>query len=603
MKSILHIQLLFLISNGIYAQVERYSYHDDENKKIKEIYHVRDTFSNVLEGAYLSYYINGNIESRGLFSNNETVGEWEFYYETGKLRMVGNLKTGSNDGYWKYYFENGEKSMEGEISGKKRRGEWKIYYESGELKEQGNFEDNKREGSWTGYYEDGNKKSETHYAYGKGKITEYYAMGEKKAKGSKSGAKSVGHWQYYFKSGKLQAEGEYQNGKRTGPWVYYHENGQVAAKGDFLNGAAQGEWLYYHDNGQISSKGEFVRGKKSGYWGIFNDDGSLKGETEYKNGNGVYTEYYPDKSVKIRGTIAGGKNHGVWRYYYEDNKLEGVCDFVDGRGEYFGYYPDGTLQTKGIIDNGQKVGKWELYRDNGTLSGYYRPIYNEQKIIADEAPQPRVVREYGVGEYRFKRKKFNYFDAKINEFQGVIVQTNPFLSFLGRVPFGVEFYLQERLGHEVEFEGIRDPFYTPDEDVALDEVFDRGYSLAIKQKFYNPDNRYGLWYFGHEIRFTNISHYANVSPASPPEDIMRASASERKIEYSVILGYRLMQSTTNRGFTVDSFISLGTGYRDFSIDQGFDNVFEDLDQDTITLAFNFGLNIGYAFALGPRRRR
>ena len=592
-----------MVSNVVQAQVERHSFHDEDNKKIKEIYHVQDTFSNVLEGTYLSYHINGNMESRGQFSNNETVGEWEFYYETGKLRMIGNLKPGSNNGYWQYYFENGQKSMEGEISDKKRKGEWKIYYESGELKEQGNFEDNKREGIWTGYYEDGNKKSETNYAFGKGKTTEYHATGEKKAKGFKSGTKNTGRWQYYFESGKLQAEGAYQNGKKVGSWVYYHENGQVSARGEYVNDEAEGEWLYYHDNGQISSKGEFVQGKKSGYWGIFEDDGSLKGQTEYKNGSGIYTEFYPDSTVKIRGMIVKGKNQGVWRYYYRDKKLEGVCDFVDGRGEYFGYYPDGTLQTKGIIDNGQKVGRWELYRNDGTLSGYYRPIYNEKELVPTEATQPRVVREYGVGEYRFKRKKFDYFDPKINEFQGVIVQSNPFLSFLGRVPFGVEFYLQERLGYEVEFEGIRDPFYMADEDVALNEVFDRGYSLAIRQKFYNSDKRYGLWYFGHEIRFTNLSHYANVNVEPFPGDIMRASASERKIEYSIILGYRLMQSTTGKGFTVDSFVSIGTGFRDFKIDRDFNNVFEDVNQNTLTLAFNFGLNIGYTFALGPKRRR
>ena len=593
----------FILTTVAQAQIERYTWHDEEKNKIKEVYHVRDTFANILEGTYLSYHINGRMESRGHFSNNETVGKWEFYYETGNLKMAGNLKPGSNDGYWEYYFENGKKSMEGEITGKRRRGEWKIYYESGELKEQGSFKDNKREGIWIGFYEDGNKKSETNYTYGNGNSTEFYASGEKRARGPKSDARNVGLWRFFYKDGSLEAEGHYQNGKKTGDWKYYHKNGQLSAAGRFLSGEADGAWLYYHENGQVSTKGEFIEGRKSGYWGLFNDDGSVKGETQYENGKGVYREFYPGGNVKVQGMITEEKNQGKWKYYYEDGKLEGECNFIDGRGEYFGYYPDGTLQTKGIIDNGQKVGRWELYRNDGTLSGYYKPIYNQANIQLARAPQPRIVREYGVADYRFRGKKFKYFDPKINEFHGVIVQGNPFFSFLGRVPFGVEFYLQERLGHEFEFEGIRDPFYMSDDDVAKDEVFERGYALAMKQKFYNPDDKYGLWYFGHEVRFTNLNHFANVNTPSSPESLVRASASERKLEYSVMLGYRLMQNTTDKGFTVDGFLSVGTGYRYFDVDDGFDQVFDELNQGNISFAFNFGVNIGYTFALARGRRR
>ncbi|MEM6523951.1 MAG: toxin-antitoxin system YwqK family antitoxin [Bacteroidota bacterium] len=589
--------IFFIVfSHSLLAQVERYTYHDDLKTKTKEVFQVKDTVSNVLEGTYTSYYINGNIESKGRFEDNETVGVWEFYYETGRLKMTGNLKKGTNDGYWTYFFENGDRSMEGEISNKKRRGPWKIYYESGALKEEGNFVDNKREGLWTGYYEDGNKRSEIDYTYGKGRSTEFYSTGEKRAEGPKSGSKNVGLWRYFFKNGNVQAEGLHENGKKTGDWKYYFKDGSLAASGTFKNNQAEGKWSYFHENGQKSSEGVFVGGQKDGYWGLFSENGKLKGETTYETGDGIYKEYYPSGKLKLEGQVDNDINQGLWKYYYEGGQLEGECNFTDGRGEYLGYYPDGTLQTKGIIDDGKKIGRWELYKNDGSLSGYYKPIYDQPEL---SEYQPRQSKKYGVGEYKFRGRRFKHFDSRINEFQGVILQSNPIMSFLGRVPFGVEFYLQERLGHEFEFEGIRDPFYTLDDDVALDEIFSRGYGMALKQKLYNP-SKYGLWYFGHELRFSNVSHFANVS--TPLEIVRRASASEQKIEYSIILGYRLMQNTAGKGFTVDSFVSLGTGYRNFDVSEQDRNSFDELDMGTVPLTFNFGLNIGYAFSFGSRGR-
>ncbi len=370
----------------------------------------------------------------------------------------------------------------------------------------------------------------------------------------------------------------------------------MAASGSFSNGEPEGKWSYYHENGERSSEGIFVDGQKDGYWGLFSSDGKLKGETSYTDGEGIYKEYYPSGKLKLQGKVIVDVNHGLWKYYYEGGQLEGECNFQNGRGEYIGYYPDGTLQTKGIIDNGKKVGRWELYKNDGSLSGYYKPIYGQPELSEYQAREPR---KYGVGAYKFRSRKNKNFEAKITEFQGVILNTNPIMSFLGRVPFGVEFYLQERLGHEFEFEGIRDPFYILDEDAAVDEVFSRGYGMALKQKLYNP-SQYGLWYFGHELRFSNISHFVNVNTTQ--ENIRRASASEQKIEYSIMLGYRLMQNTAGKGCTIDSFVSLGTGFRYFDVSAEDESNFNELPMEKVPLTFNFGLNIGYTFAFGKRGR-
>lgn len=605
MKAVLVTLLAILSAYMSNAQVTQYSYHDKDGKKIKEIYQVLDTITNILEGKYLSYHLNGNIESKGNFHNNETVGSWEFYFETGKLKMIGDLsEENPKSGMWKYFFENGEVQMTGQITDQKREGEWQFFFESGQLKEKGRFTNNKREGTWHSYYEDGRQKTTTNYTYDKGRCTEYYASGEKRAEGPKSGSRSSGLWKYFYQNGVIQAEGHYKAGKKIGDWTYFHKNGEVSARGSFDIDKASGNWTYYHENGEVSSKGEFQKGDKSGHWSLFDSDGTLKGETNFKEGVGQYVEYYSSGAIRMKGAIKRDKNNGKWQYFYESGELEGECDFVEGKGTYFGYYRDGTLQTKGIIEDRKKTGKWELYKEDGRLSGYYRPSLDGTEITStDSAVKPKENRKYGVGEYRFHKKKFKYFDKKVNEFQGFIVGGNPFFTFLGRIPIGFELYSQERLGHEFEFEGLRDPFFSEDSAVPFGDLYSRGYAMAIRQKFYTPKGQYGLIYFGHEVRFKSLNHFSNLSISALPDNVTRASASEDVFLYSLMVGYRLFRNTRNQGFTVDSFISIGTGFRNFKVsNEDFEAQFNELNQNKVPIAFNFGINIGHVFPFGGRGR-
>src|SRR6185436_19329643 len=119
---ILIFSLSVPLASAIGQVITRFTYHDAEKKNIKEAYQVKDTINNVLQGRYVSYFLNGHIESKGQFVNNETTGIWEFYYETGNLKMRGVLRQNSNYGLWEYFYENGQKSMEGTIEGRQREG-------------------------------------------------------------------------------------------------------------------------------------------------------------------------------------------------------------------------------------------------------------------------------------------------------------------------------------------------------------------------------------------------------------------------------------------------------------------------------------------------
>lgn len=571
----------------------RQTYHDAAKKYIKEVYKVKDTIRNVLHGPYISYYMNGNIESKGNFSNNETSGVWEFFFETGSLRMRGILKQSANYGMWEYFYESGQKSMEGTINGKNREGVWTMYYENGKVKEVGEYVNNKRNGLWRSYYEDGTTvRGEITYSDDFGRYTEYDQAGKVLSEGPKMGTRQVGHWRYYSPlDGTLESEGDFENNRRNGDWINYYPGGNIASKGKYENDVPAGKWEYFFEDGKVSASGQYLGGQREGYWSAFSNSGEKENDATYVNGTGEYREYYKSGKLKAKGLIVNNHRHGHWEYYYEDGKLEGEADYENGKGTYRGYYPDGTVQTKGQVEEEKRVGTWEIYERDGKLSGYYKPFYSEKNIGNEVAELAK--KETPVA--RVKGKHFDYFDARSNEFRGVILGGNPVLMFAGRFPVGAEFYSQERLGHEFEFIGIRDPFFEADGRVAADKPFQRGYSIAIKQKFYNEE-RVGMWYFGHEVRFTNLGHFVNVMTPLLPARAITISATDQRIEYGVLLGYRLMQRNDKKGFTMDMFISGDAGYRSVDMREEYEPNFNDVKQSKFVTSLHLGLNIGYVFS-------
>lgn len=569
----------------------RRTWHDAAKKHIKEVYQVKDTISNIPHGKYTSYYLNGSVESKGQFTNNETTGVWEFYYETGKLKMRGILRHNANYGKWEYFYESGQKSMEGTVNGRNREGIWRMYYENGQLHEEGEYHSDKRIGLWKTFYEDGALRGEIDYDDDFGTYTEYYHSGKIAGVGPMSGVRRVGHWRLFAEDGTLQAEGDYLNGKKHGDWTTYYPSGTVSSKGKYLHDQPDGKWEYFDEKGKVTSSGEFLGGVKNGVWKTLHPDGSVKSEALYIEGSGEFREFYPNGKLKVKGRIVDGRKEGLWEYFYEDGKREGQCEYTNNKGVYYGYYPNGSLRTKGTIEGDQKTGTWELYENDGKLAGYYRPFYEDRKLGSEIAAlatsEPRRTPS--------RKKGLSHFSARSNEFRGLIMGGNPVMVFAGRFPGGVEFYLQERLGHEFEFVGIRDPFFRSDIRIPAGKLYDRGYSITVKQKLYNA-MKAGMWYFGHEVRFTNVGHFTNVMFTQTPENVFTATAVEQRIEWGLLIGYRIMRHNNAAGFTIDTFFSANAGYRGFDVDENLASWFSELDQSRLSTSLHFGLNFGKVFS-------
>ena len=97
-----------------------------------------------------------------------------------------------------------------------------------------------------------------------------------------------------------------------------------------------------------------------------------------------------------------------------------------------------------------------------------------------------------------------------------------------------------------------------------------------------------------------MSYYNKIIDSTISLNPISLSKNENKIEYSVLVGNRVMRDSRKEGFTMDIFIGIGVGYRDIHNSwQGhsnYENVyFHDVKNRFFTIPFRFGVNIGYVF--------
>jgi hypothetical protein len=193
---------------------------------------------------------------------------------------------------------------------------------------------------------------------------------------------------------------------------------------------------------------------------------------------------------------------------------------------------------------------------------------------------------------------FRYFKSRINERHSVILAANPVGLLVEQLPASVEWYTQERLGYELTCHLIRDPFLSGLEKVPNGQLIQRGMGISFKQKFYQYDGNIGMFYFGHELRFTHLSHLVNTY-----DDALQANRTlkliERRYEYSLLVGNRLIERSGGPGLTLDVFGGIGLGYR--TTDSMFENtqsnnlLFDSVNRQSLTIPVRLGFMLGYAF--------
>jgi len=77
----------------------------------------------------------------------------------------GSFESGKKEGAWISYWDNGQLEAKGNYENGKLEGAFVRYWDNGQLRSKGNYKDGKKEGAWVGYNEDGTVDKESTGTY------------------------------------------------------------------------------------------------------------------------------------------------------------------------------------------------------------------------------------------------------------------------------------------------------------------------------------------------------------------------------------------------------------------------------------------------------
>ena len=83
------------------------------------------------------------------------------------------------------------------------------------------------------------------------------------------------------------------------------------------------------------------------------------------------------------------------------------------------------------------------------------------------------------------------------------------------------------------------------------------------------------------------------------QNVTELTKNEQKFEYSIFIGNRYFKEQQEGGFTIDTYIGIGIGYRIYyqdytDTDENMD-YFSDLPSSNLSIPIRFGINLGFAF--------
>ena len=111
--------------------------------------------NNGLTERVISTYDNGNPAKVQFFDKNDQCVHEVNYYDNGALYMEGDMKDGLREGEWVSYFLDGKVQSTGFFEKDLRTGKSLVYHENGNLWMDGYYKDGKQVGLWIYYDEQG----------------------------------------------------------------------------------------------------------------------------------------------------------------------------------------------------------------------------------------------------------------------------------------------------------------------------------------------------------------------------------------------------------------------------------------------------------------
>jgi len=196
----------------------------------------QNTSAQKIEAFYDYKWAKCSIEDARFFTIIEKKGSiWhrqDYYLATNKLQMVGSyldMDCKKPNGSFTYYHPNGQLSTKGNYSNGEKVGEWHSYHQNGMMEDSGFYKNGKIEGIFLSWYHTGDIKDSTQIdAAGNRVSVGWFINGSVSFAGKINNYTSkVGKWQYYHNNGQKSAEIVYGNNNEVVSKVYFSENGAL----------------------------------------------------------------------------------------------------------------------------------------------------------------------------------------------------------------------------------------------------------------------------------------------------------------------------------------------------------------------------------------
>ncbi|AXY75766.1 hypothetical protein D3H65_18040 [Paraflavitalea soli] len=172
-------------------------YHPHKIKAVEAYF-----INNIKQGAFRSWYTNGQIKDSGFYVNNYQSGEWYTWNEEGQLTAIlhyqdsSNIKTvaralvnpnlkrpsmlagdtsiGVLSGTALRYFPTGQLQDSGAYKFNHKQGIWKYWYANGQMESTGAYVNGQQEGEWEFFRESGIRSTKEKYVKNKVAALECY---------------------------------------------------------------------------------------------------------------------------------------------------------------------------------------------------------------------------------------------------------------------------------------------------------------------------------------------------------------------------------------------------------------------------------------------
>ncbi len=311
-----------------------------------------------LDGDYSYIYALGGVNCKEPYIDGKLIGEVNCNYANGQKRAtILYNENEERDGIVTYYGLNGEKSYEYTYKNGKITGPVHVYKPDGNLQFSYEMKDDEYVFPYTLYNSKGEVTEKGEMENGDKKITYSNENGEHsiyrfdgdELKSLESYEDDKLLYTFTFKNDALQSItshlGEKPKKLKKSPITYYDADGNKRSERSYKKLTLDGKSTYYYRNGQILSVEEYANGEQTGEDIAYDYNGDISSIANYKNDtlNGIFKSYE--------------SGHLAYTCYYADGKLNGPLNFYRTTGEISEtrFYSDGKMVASELYDASGKL--------------------------------------------------------------------------------------------------------------------------------------------------------------------------------------------------------------------------------------------------------